>query len=160
MVSAKGNKSIMHKLLLILSLSLTGCGTYGLQVFDTGSFSSTLVIDPEGEIQFGEHSSALEKPVRKEVVLWVDGEDPLAIVDVYLDGSSSEVFGLSDDLPLPIRLHPAGSFPLQLKFLPSAAGSYRGELVVLVDDGTEDGAYIHRSIQGLGCDDSGQSGDC
>jgi hypothetical protein len=150
----------MHKLLLILSLSLSGCGSYGLQVFDTGGFSSTLGIDPSGEIQFGEHSPSLEKPVRKEVVLWVDGEDPLAIVDVYLDESSSDVFGLSDDLPLPIRLHPDGSFPLQLRFLPSEAGSYRGQLVVLIDDGTEDGAYIHRSIQGSGCDDPGQSGDC
>ena len=150
----------MHKLLLILSLSFSGCGTYGLQVFDTGGVSSTLGIDPMGEIQFGEHSSSLEKPVRKEVVLWVDGDDPLAIVDVYLEDSSSGVFDLSDDLPLPIRLHPDGAFPLQLKFLPSAAGSYRGELVVLIDDGTDDGAYIHRSIQGSACDDPSQSGDC
>jgi hypothetical protein len=150
----------MRNLLLILSLSLSGCGAYGLQVFDTGGASSTLGIDPMGEIEFGEHSPALEKSVRKEVVLWVDGAVPLAIVDAYLEGSSSDAFSISDELPLPIRLQPGGDFPLQLRFAPHATGTYRGELVILIDDGTEEGAYIHRSIHGTGCDDPALSGDC
>ena len=130
----------MRNLLLILGLSISGCGSYGLQVFDTGGASSTLGIDPMGGIEFGEHSPALEKSVRKEVVLWVDGDAPLAIVDVYLEGASSDAFSISDELPLPIRLQPEGDFPLQLRFAPYAKGSFRGELVILIDDGT--GHYV------------------
>jgi hypothetical protein len=144
----------MRILLFALAAAVTGCGTYGLEATDTGAMVSSLGIDPFGEIDFGEHELAAAKSARTDVVLFVDGEQPLAIIDVFLEGGNSDIFRLPDDLPLPILLKPGTDFPVSLRFSPDATGTFRGELTVMIDDGTDEGAYINRPIVGEGCSES------
>ena len=141
----------MRNLLFILGLMTTGCGTYGLEPTDTGFMPSALGIDPFGEIDFGEHSTDASKSARKDIILFVDGEQPLAIIDVFLEGENASNFSLPADLPLPIRLQPGVEFPIALRFSPDSPGAFRGEMKVMIDDGTTEGAYINRPIVGEGC---------
>ena len=134
----------------ILAAFATGCGSVGLDVMDTGGMGSILGVDPAGQIDFGEHSTDAAKSVRKDVVLWVDGNEPLAVVDVFLDESSDVSFWVSSSLPLPIRLKPDRQFPVEVRFQPDDTGTQRGELVILIDDGTQEGAYIRRPLVGEG----------
>jgi hypothetical protein len=145
----------MRLFLIALTFALTGCGSIGLDVMDTGGMDSILGVDPAGQIDFGQHHASAEKAARKDIVLWVDGGRPLAIVDVYLDETSDSSFWMSSDLPLPIRLSPDMEFPVEVRFNPSGTGTHRAELVILLDDGTTEGAYVRRPIVGEGCD-----GDC
>lgn len=142
----------MRLFLIALTFALTGCGSIGLDVMDTGGMDSILGVDPAGQIDFGQHNASAEKAARKDIVLWVDGGQPLAIVDVYLDETSDSSFWMSSDLPLPIRLSPDMEFPVEVRFNPGDTGTHRGELVVLLDDGTTEGAYVRRPIVGEGCD--------
>ena len=137
---------------IALALTLTGCGTIGLDIMDTGGMDSSLGVDPAGQSDFGQHKASAEKAARKDVVLWVDGGQPLAIVDVYLDEDSDSSFWMSNDLPLPIRLSPEMEFPVEVRFNPGDTGTHRAELVVLLDDGTAEGAYVRRPIVGEGCE--------
>jgi len=139
---------------IALIVATTGCGSIGLDVMDTGGMGSILGVDPAGQIDFGQHRASAEKAIRKDVVLWVDGGQPLAIVDVYLDNASDSSFWMSNDLPLPIRLSPDMEFPVEVRFNPGDTGTHRGELVILLDDGTLEGAYVRRPIVGEGCDGS------
>jgi len=134
----------------------TGCGTYGLEPTDTGGIPSSLGIDPFGEIDFGEHSTNANKSARKDILLFVDGDQPLAIIDVFLEGGDSTIFSIPPDLPIPILLQPGSDFPVSLGFSPDSTGSFRGEMTVLIDDGTSEGAYINRPIVGVGCEE----GEC
>jgi len=140
---------------IALTAALTGCGTIGLDVMDTGGMGSILGVDPAGQIDFGQHRASASKAARKDVVLWVDGGQPLAIVDVYLDEDSDSSFWMSNELPLPIRLSPEMEFPVEVRFNPAGTGTHRGEMVILLDDGTMEGAYVRRPIVGEGCE-----GDC
>jgi hypothetical protein len=142
----------MRLFLIVLTFALAGCGSIGLDVMDTGGMNSILGVDPAGQIDFGQHNASAEKAVRKDIVLWVDGGQPLAIVDVYLDETGDSSFWMSNDLPLPIRLSPDMEFPVEVRFNPGDTGTHRGELVVLLDDGTTEGAYVRRPIVGEGCD--------
>lgn len=144
----------MRTLLFTLAFLATGCGTYGLDATDTGGMASSLGIDPFGEIDFGKHDLDAPKSARKDVVLFVDGDQPLAIIDVFLEGGNSEIFRLPEDLPLPILLQPGTDFPISLRFSPTSGGTFRGELTVMIDDGTEAGAFINRPISGEGCSDT------
>jgi len=145
----------MRLFLIALIFALTGCGSIGLDVMDTGGMSSILGVDPAGQIDFGQRNASATKAARKDIVLWVDGGQPLAIVDVYLDETSDSSFWMSSDLPLPIRLSPDMEFPVEVRFNPGDTGTHRGELVVLLDDGTTEGAYVRRPLVGEGC-----AGDC
>jgi hypothetical protein len=145
----------MRMFLIALTSALTGCGSIGLDTMDTGGMNSILGVDPAGQIDFGQHSASAAKAARKDVVLWVDGGQPLAIVDVYLDTASDSSFWMSNDLPLPIRLSPDMEFPIEVRYNPGDDGTHRGELVILLDDGTLEGAYVRRPIVGEGC-----NGDC
>ncbi len=142
----------MRLLFIALTFALTGCGSIGLDVMDTGGMNSILGVDPAGQIDFGQHNASATKAARKDVVLWVDGGQPLAIVDVYLDETSDSSFSMSNDLPLPIRLSSDMEFPVEVRFNPGDTGTHRGELVILLDDGTTEGAYVRRPIVGVGCD--------
>ena len=141
----------MRTLIFVLGFLTTGCGTYGLEPSDTGMLPSALGIDPFGEIDFGQHSPNASRSARKDVVLFVDGEQQLAIIDIFLEGGESEIFSLPPDLPLPILLQPGIQFPVSMRFAPSSTGTFRGELTVMIDDGTEEGAYINRPVVGEGC---------
>ena len=143
----------MRTLIFTLGMAVTGCGTYGLEPTDTGMMPSSLGIDPFGEIDFGEHDPSANKSARQEIVMFVDGEQQLAIIDVFLEGGESEIFSLPPDLPLPILLQPGMQFPVSLRFDPNAPGTFRGELTVMIDDGTEAGAYINRPLVGEGCEE-------
>jgi len=145
----------MRLFLIALIFALTGCGSIGLDIMDTGGMNSILGVDPAGQIDFGQRNASATKAARKDIVLWVDGGQPLAIVDVYLDETSDSSFWMSSDLPLPIRLSPDMEFPVEVRFNPGDTGTYRGELVVLLDDGTTEGAYVRRPLVGEGC-----AGDC
>jgi hypothetical protein len=144
----------MRTLLFIIAASFIGCGTYGLEATDTGAMTSSLGIDPLGEIDFGGHDLNADKSARKDVVMFVDGEQPLAIIDIFLEGGNSEIFKLSEELPLPIMLQPGVDFPVSIRFSPHASGTFRGELTVMIDDGTTEGAYINRPLVGEGCTES------
>jgi len=144
----------MRIFLFALTALFSGCGSYGLDATDTGAMASQLGIDPLGEIDFGAHDLGAPKSARTDVVMFVDGEQPLAIIDVFLEGGSSDIFSLSDELPLPLLLQPGVDFPVSLRFSPDTSGTFRGELTVMIDDGTDDGSYINRPIVGEGCTDS------
>ncbi len=144
----------MRTLLFTLAAFCAGCGTYGLDATDTGAVASNLGIDPFGEIDFGTHDLNAPKTARKDIILFVDGEQPLAIIDVFLEGGNSEIFMLPDDLPVPILLQPGTEFPISMRFSPNASGTFRGEMTVMIDDGTAEGAYINRPIVGEGCTES------
>lgn len=140
----------MPALIFAIAFLTAGCGSVGLDAFDTGGMGSILGVDPAGQIDFGEHSTASAKSARKDIVLWVDGEAPLAVVDVFLDTESDSSFWMSGELPLPIRLLPDRQFPVEVRYLPNGEGTHRGELVILLDDGTQEGSYVRRPLVGVG----------
>ena len=152
--------SILRCITPIVLAALTGCGGIGLDPYDTGVMESTLVIDPSGTIDFGTYNVNTVRPARKDVVLYADGGTHLAIIDVFLQDNAAGTFKLPDTLPLPIRLAPEGNFPILLRFNPDDPITYYGELSVLYDDGTAEGAVITRPLQGMGCVATGSTTDC
>ena len=50
--------------LTLLTALITGCGSVGLEVMDTGGMEPTLTVDPAGQIVFGSHSTAAAKSIR------------------------------------------------------------------------------------------------
>jgi len=151
----------MRALLSIIFVAGMGCGTVGLQPFDTGGVgTAALGMEPSGDLRFGRVSPAISKSVLEELLLYSAGDTTLAIVDVYLDESTSGAFSMRNDLPLPLRLEPGREFPVELRFAPFAVGSYAGELVVLVDDGTPEGEQVRIDISGQGCEDPEETGNC
>ena len=145
----------MRTFLVIVGMLATGCGTVGLVPSDTGAPTSTIEIDPYGQIDFGAHSINAAKSARMDITLFVQGESPVGILDIVLDGSDADLFVLPPELPLPMRLQPGIDFPLSLRFSPEEVGSFLGEFKVIIDDGTPDGALIHRPIMGDGCEADG-----
>ena len=141
---------LVRPVLTLLAAFITGCGSVGLDVMDTGSATSTLAVDPAGQIDFGSHSTDAAKSFRKDVVLSVDGAQPIAVVDIYIDETSDPSFWMSPNIPVPIRLKPDSVFPIEIRFQPDDEGTQRGELVILIDDGTVEGAYLRRPIVGEG----------
>jgi hypothetical protein len=151
----------MRPVLTILTFLIGGCGSMGLDITDTGDTPLALLgVDPMGDIDFGRVSPAKPKSALQDVVLYAQGEGTLAIVDVYLSNVTSEAFTMRNNLPLPIRLDADGEFPVQVRFLPYAAGAYAGEMVVLVDDGSAEGEEIFLPLTGRGCDDPDETGYC
>ena len=149
MFSAVKGEPVRPSLTLLTAL-ITGCGSVGLDVMDTGGMASTLAVDPAGQIDFGSHSTDATKSIRKDVVLSVHGDQPIAVVDVYIDDTSDPSFWMSPNIPVPIRLQPDSVFPIEIRFQPDDQGPQRGELVILIDDGTVEGAYLRRPIVGEG----------
>ena len=145
----------MRSSLIMLVALVTGCGTVGLAPSDTGLAASELLIDPYGEIDFGEHSINADKSALMDITLIVDGEKPLAILDMSLDGEDAEHFILPTDLPLPIPLQPGIDFPVSLRFSPDHVGLFMGELNIIIDDGSPENATLNRRIVGEGCDAGG-----
>ncbi len=151
----------MRNLIPFLLAATMGCGTVGLESFDSGGGGSPLLgIDPTGDLSFGRVSPSIEKSALEEVLLYSAGEATLAIVDVYLDESSSGAYSMRSDLPLPLRLEPGREFPVEVRFSPYAVGSFSGELVVLFDNGTEEGESVRVPVVGSGCDDPDETGVC
>jgi hypothetical protein len=150
------------RILIPLLIAMTiGCGDMGLAQFDSGALGQpALGVDPEGDIRFGRVSPSIPKSALEEVVLYSAGDSTLAIVDVYLDESSSGAYALRDDLPLPLRLEPGREFPVELRFAPYAQGNFAGELVVLFDDGTAEGESVRIPVHGEGCSDPDETGSC
>jgi|GEM_PF-3101006 len=147
--------------LFMLFIAAIGCGPLGLERMDTGaSGAAELGVEPEGNVRFGKVSPSTEKSVVEEILLYSAGNGTLAIVDVYLDDSSSGAYSMRGDLPLPVRLTPGSEFPVQVRFSPYAVGTFSGELVVLFDDGTEEGESVRISIVGEGCADPDETGSC
>ena len=145
----------MRTFLAIVGTLFTGCGTVGLAPSDTGAAPSSIEIDPYGEIDFGEHSINAAKSARMDITLFVQGESPVGILDIVLDGTDADLFILPQDLPVPMRLQPGIDFPLSLRFSPEDAGTFLGEFKVIIDDGTPDGALIQRPVMGEGCEVDG-----
>ncbi len=151
----------MRTLIPLFAATMMGCGTVGLEAFDTGGEGSPLLgVDPDGDLSFGRVSPAKEKSAVEEVLLYSAGDTTLAIVDVYLNESSSGAYTVRNDLPLPLLLQPGGEFPVEVRFAPFAVGSFSGELVVLFDNGTEEGESARIPIVGQGCEDPDQTGSC
>jgi len=145
---------------LLFAFSL-GCGDIGLVRFDSGGIGlSELGVDPEGDLRFGRVSPSISKSALEQLVLYSAGDNTLAIVDVYLDESTSGAYSVRDDLPLPIRLEPGREFPVEIRFSPFAVGTFAGELVVLYDNGTAEGESVRVPIRGEGCQDPDETGGC
>ena len=142
----------MRTFLVIVGTLAIGCGPVGLAPSDTGDTPSSIEIDPYGKIDFGEHSIHAAKSARMDITLFVQGESPVGILDIVLDGTDADLFILPPELPLPMRLQPGIDFPLSLRFSPEDAGSFSGEFTVIIDDGSPNGALIHRPIMGDGCE--------
>jgi hypothetical protein len=143
----------MSALAPILAILAFGCGGIGLTATGRDELGGPedLTVTPTGTIDFGTHSIDEERPGKIDVILIAHGDLPLAIIDVYLEDDAGAVFKLPDVLPLPIRLKAGAEFPVLLRFKPIAAVEYFGELAIILDDGTEEGAAISRVIQGTGC---------
>ncbi len=140
---------------LAILFSLLSCGGVGLEpsVADSMAPSEFLAIEPEGTIDFGRRLVNDDPPLpNKTIVLSGDGEGQLAIIDVWLQDSASGTFKLpSDDLPLPLIIKPGGEFRVKLRFAPTEVVSYTGELNIMYDDGTAEGAVVSRPLAGSGC---------
>ena len=145
----------MRNLITIVAMLSVGCGTMGLSPSDTGAGASSIEIDPYGEIDFGEHNINASKSARMDITLFVQGDRPVGILDIVLDGDDADLFILPEDLPVPMRLQPGIDFPFALRFSPEEAGSFRGEFKVMIDDGTPDGSFIQRPVMGEGCEADG-----
>lgn len=151
---------MLHRLVLVMSL-LSGCGSMGLSTGDTGVTAiASLGVDPTGDVDFGRVSPAKDKSDLEDVILFAEGLGTLNVVDVYLSNASSGAFTMRNNLPLPMRLHDGEEFPVQVRFLPYTTGSFEGELVVLVDDGTAQGTEVTVPLLGWGCQDPDQTGTC
>jgi hypothetical protein len=145
----------------LLIIATMGCADMGLSRFDSGVAGiPELGVAPEGDLQFGRVSPSIPKSALQELTLYSAGDATLAIVDVYLDDSSSGAYSVRSDLPLPLRLEPGREFPLEVRFVPFAVGTFAAELVVLFDDGTAEGESYRIPIKGEGCQDAEQTGTC
>jgi len=141
---------------LAILFSTLGCGGVGLDQIaaDNTEPSEYLDITPEGMIDFGSHLVNDDPPLpNKTVVLSGDGEGQLAIIDVWLQDSASGTFKLPEELPLPLIIKPGGEFKVKLRFGPTEVTSYTGELNIMYDDGTSEGAVVSRPLTGSGCAD-------
>ena len=68
-------------------------------------------------------------------------------------------FSIRADLPLPMKLPPGESFPVELIFEPDQVGAYNGWVMITVEakDGTRE---LSRRLIGQGCDPQYAAGDC
>ena len=149
--------------LLVLAVLFGGCGSPGLEPMTeagelTAGGKGKLRLTPATALTFGERSPAAPA-AEKEILLSVEGGGTVRVVEAYLDSTTSRAFELPEDLGFPLVLGPQDEEALPIQFLPYAAGTYYGDLVVvMVEDGEE--RELSVSLEGLGCADSDADGSC
>lgn len=148
---------------LALAVLLVGCGSPGLEPMTEGG---QLTADGEGKLRltpataltFGTRSPVAEA-AEKSLLLTVEGGSSVRVVEAYLDSTTSRAFTLPGTLGLPLVLQPGDQADLPVEFLPYAAGSYFGDLVVvMVEEGEE--RELSVALEGEGCADNDSDGSC
>jgi hypothetical protein len=148
---------------LVLSSLLFGCGSPGLEAMTEGgelteAGEGRLRLTPATALTFASRSP-LAPPAEKSVLLSVEGGSSVRVVEAYLDSTTSRAFSLPGTLSLPLVLQPGDEAELPVEFLPYAAGSYFGDLVVvMVEEGEE--RELSVALEGEGCADSDSDGSC
>ena len=155
--------ALQFRRLSILSLlAAAACGSPGLEPvideFAANAPPGILHVDPVGAYDFGRLSPEAPR-VRGELMLWMEGGTPVRVTDLHLDGTTSSAFSLPAELPLPVELQPGDEALVGVFFEPYAAGSYFGDVVVvMVEDGEERELTV--ALEGEGCPDSDADGVC
>ncbi len=142
----------------IVAALASGCGTMGLAYDDYDGLGAYLEVDPLDDIDFDKRSPEA-KPDSREVLLYSAGDMSVAIIDVFLDETTSSAFWLRDDLPLPIQLEPGEEYPLEIWFEPYAVGQFSGQLDVVLDQQGEE-QWVTRPLLGRGCADVNSDLEC
>lgn len=149
--------------LVLLATLVAGCGSPGLEpMIDTASLAEggggSLRLTPATSLVFGERSP-MAAPAEKSVLLTVEGTGTVNVVEVYLDSTTSRAFEIPASVSVPMVVRTGQEVELPVQFLPYAAGSYYGDLVILVvDDGEE--RELGVALEGEGCVDSDSNGSC
>lgn len=133
-------------------LTLLGCG---LETFNEDSaIGPRFELLPEGELAF--ERIPADKATTATVTVLSTGDERLVVDDVQLSGPQADRFVLPDELPLPIGLAPAGEFPINISFQPTASGQFSA----LVEVTPSSGPTLTRRIVGQACPDQGGSNLC
>ncbi len=155
--------SLSHLRVPLLASLLVGCGSPGLESMTEGGAlaevgEGKLRLTPATALTFGARSP-LADPAEKSVLLTVEGGSSVRVVEAYLDSTTSRAFTLPGTLSLPVVLQPGDEAALPVEFLPYAAGSYFGDLVVvMVEEGEE--RELSVALEGEGCADGDSDGSC
>lgn len=141
----------------------TACGSPGLESIADPDFydpqPGVLRIDPSVRYDFGAISP--EGPrARGDIRVWVEGDDPVRIVEMYLDDTTSLAFSLSEATFFPLLLEPGDEAIIGVYFEPYAVGDYFGDAVFVTTE--DDGGEFELSVEllGAGCVDTDGNGHC
>ena len=137
---------------------LAGCDEVGLDTLGSDLVGPILEVVPEGDIAFG-GASYNGGSASETLDLYSTGDEDLVIMDVYFDDETPLAFSIRADLPLPLKLPPGETFPVDLLFEPDQVGSYNGWVMITVEakDGTRE---LSRRLLGQGCDPQYADGEC
>lgn len=153
---------LFRRLSCLSLLTAAACGSPGLEPvideFAANAPAGVLRIEPVGAYDFGRLSPDAPR-VRGELMLWMEGGTPVRVTDLHLDSTTSSAFSLPAELPLPVQLQPGDEALVGVYFEPYAAGSYFGDVVVvMVEDGEE--RQLTVALEGEGCPDGDGDGVC
>ena len=153
----------LHRILL-LGLTLGGCGTMGLETLASDSDvpvggNSWLVIDPQDELNFGINDIRNGSPVVDTVTLTARGEQQVVIIDIRLGPTTWSTFDLSSsDLPLPHMLPSGVDYPVDIEFIPQASAEYDGTLEIDTENADYGVDTTIINLVGCGCDSQSSQG--
>lgn len=142
----------------IAVLLLVGCDDVGLDTLSVDLVGPVLEVVPEGDIAFG-GAAFNGGSATASLDLHSTGDEDLVIMGVDFDDETPLAFSIRADLPLPMKLPPGESFPVELVFEPDQVGAYNGWVMITVEakDGTRE---LSRRLIGQGCDPQYAAGDC
>lgn len=140
---------------MIALMLLGACGDFGLAPL-AGDVSGLLTTNPEREIRF-DATIPSDRSIVQEVEIQSAGDGPVFVANLWVETNTEGVFYTGDDLPFPKTIDAGSAVSVNVRFLPTAVGSFHGALVIEVGN---EGTIIERSLFGQGCRDDDDDHEC
>lgn len=138
----------------MLAFFLAGCGSFGLQSIELVAESGRLGATPQSPIDFGKVIADREVG-HETVTLQANTDVSVRVISVWVE-STSGVFSIDGNPPIPKTLEPGQQIGIGLRFEPGSKGDFTGSFFAE----TEDGGLLERELEGRGCGDSDRDGRC
>lgn len=134
---------------------LVACGDLGLQTVGAApeEIGGMLQLSPDGAISFGDVSPEAPHVSHTEVSVASVGDEAMGVMDAWVEGD--EEFWIEQP-PFPKLMEPGMEIPFDVRFQPSAIGSFRASLLLELGSGE----LMERTITGNGCTDDDADGEC
>lgn len=142
---------------------LLACGDLGLADTLSDGKGGEITVEPSGVLDFGSVSQFADHPGSLTVTVVSSGYETIEVSDARTEnanqndehGDNGEAFYVGA-LPFPREIEPGMEIPFDVKFMPSHNGTFRGNLVIEIANGST----LSRPLEGNGCNDEDRDGQC